>query len=150
MDPVVAELVSAFKHVHATLRDDVRAMDNAELNWKPAPETNSAAVLVVHTLGSEMEMVRIVANAPHQRDREAEFRTDGATTADLLALLDEADALLDELGPTITAEDLAARRPRREYAPEPCLHWLVTNYGHAREHVAHIELTRQLYAARNS
>lgn len=150
MDPVVAELVNAFKDVHAKLRNEVSGMDREELNWKPAPETNSAAVLVVHTLGSEMETVRIAANAPHQRDRDAEFRTDAATADDLLALLGEADALLDELAPGITAEDLADRRPRREYAPEPCLHWLVTNYGHAREHLAHIQLTRQLYAGRGA
>ncbi len=148
MEPVVAEVVRGFKDVHAKLRDEVRGMDREELNWAPGQETNSAAVLVAHTLGSEMEMIRIVANAPHERDRAAEFRTEAASAEDMLALLDEADALLDELGPKITAEDLAARRPRQDNPPSPGLHWLVTNYGHAREHLAHIQLTRQLYANR--
>ncbi len=150
MEPVVAEVVRGFKDVHAKLRDEVRGMDREELNWTPGPETNSAAVLVTHTLGSEMEMIRIVANAPNERDRAAEFRTDAATADDMLSLLDEADALLDELGPTITAEDLADPRPRRDNPPAPCLRWLMTNYGHAREHLAHVQLTRQLYAGREA
>jgi hypothetical protein len=146
MEPIVAEIVRDFKDVHAKFRDEVRGRSREELNWTPAPETNSVAVLVVHTLGSEMEMIRISADVPHPRDRDAEFRTDDADADALLALLDQADALLDELGPTISAEDLAAPRPRRDNPPQPCLHWLVTNYGHAREHLAHVQLTQQLYA----
>jgi hypothetical protein len=148
VEPIVAEIVRGFKDVHARLREEVRGLGREELNWAPAPETNSVAVLVVHTLGSEMETVRIAADVPHPRDRDAEFRTEDADAERLLALLDEANDLLDDLAPTITAEDLATPRPRRQYAPEPCLHWLVINYGHAREHLAHIQLTRQLYAAR--
>ena len=50
------------------------------------------------------------------------------------------------MAPRITAEDLAAVRPRGERTPETGLHWLLTNYGHAREHLGHIQLTKQLYA----
>jgi hypothetical protein len=50
------------------------------------------------------------------------------------------------MAPRITAEDLAAERPRADRPPETGLHWLLTNYGHAREHLAHIQLTKQLYA----
>lgn len=148
MEPVVAKITEQFKVVHDELRREVRGMDTGSLNWKPAPETNSIAVLVVHTLGSEAEVFRIVANVPSVRDREAEFQV-AESEADLLAKLDEADALLDELAAQITAEDLEATRPRRQNPPETGLHWLVTNYGHAREHLAHIQLTRQLLAAQS-
>jgi hypothetical protein len=50
------------------------------------------------------------------------------------------------MAPRITAEDLAAERPRADRPAETGLHWLLTNYGHAREHLAHIQLTKQLYA----
>lgn len=148
MEPVVAKITEQFKAVHDDLRKEVRGMDTESLNWKPAPDTNSIAVLVVHTLGSEAEVYRIVANVPSERDRAAEFQV-AEGEADLLAKLDEADALLDDLASKITAADLEAARPRRQSAPETGLHWLITNYGHAREHLAHIQLTKQLLAARS-
>jgi hypothetical protein len=148
VEPIVAKITEQFKAVHEDLRKEVRGMDTESLNWKPAPETNSIAVLVVHTLGSEAEVYRIVANVPSERDREAEFKV-AETEADLLAKLDEADALIDELAAKITAADLEDARPRRNNPPETGLHWLLTNYGHAREHLAHIQLTRQLLANRD-
>lgn len=147
MDDVVARISEQFKVVHGQLRDEVRGASADELNWIPAPETNSIAVLVHHTLGSEAEVYRVVANVPTQRDRLAEFGHAVAADAALLQELDVADALVDELAPRITAADLAERRSRRDSEPESGLHWLVTNYGHAREHLAHIQLTRQLYRA---
>ena len=148
MEQVVATVRDLFKDVHAKLRDEVRGMDAAALNWAPGPETNSAAVLVVHTLGSEAEILRVSSNTPSERNRDAEFVSEAATPEELVRRLDAADALLDELGPKIGAEDLEAERPRGTRAPEQVRWMLVTNYGHAREHQAHIELTRQLYAAR--
>ncbi|MFT4040727.1 MAG: DinB family protein [Thermomicrobiales bacterium] len=148
MEPVVAKITEQFKVVHESLRDEVRGMDEASLNWKPAPDTNSIAVLVTHTLGSEAEVYRIAANVPSDRDRESEFHV-ARDAASLLAALDSADALIDDLSAQITAADLEASRPRRNNAPETGLHWLVTNYGHAREHLAHIQLTKQLLAAKS-
>ena len=146
MDPVVAKIAEQFQVVHGQLRDEVRGLSVEELNWKPAPETNSIAVLVVHTLGSEAEVLRVAANVPGDRDRPAEFRVTANDAADLLREIDQADAYIEAMAPRISAEDLAAVRPRGEREPETGLHWLLTNYGHAREHLAHIQLTKQLYA----
>jgi hypothetical protein len=146
MDPVVAKIAEEFQVVHGNLRDEVRGLSAEELNWKPAPETNSIAVLVVHTLGSEAEVLRVAANVPGERDRPAEFRVTAMNAEDLLREIDQADAYIEAMVPRITAEDLAAERPRGERKPETGLHWLLTNYGHAREHLAHIQLTKQLYA----
>lgn len=147
MDPVVAKIAEQFKVVHGQLRDEVRGLSIEELNWKPAAETNSIAALVVHTLGSEAEVLRTAANVPGTRDRDAEFLATADDPDALLRHLDEGDAYLDEMAARITAADLAAMRERAGRGPETGLHWLVTNYGHAREHLAHIQLTKQLYAA---
>jgi hypothetical protein len=149
MDPVMAKIAEQFQVVHGQLRDEVRGLSVEELNWKPAPETNSIAVLVVHTLGSEAEVLRVAANVPGERDRPAEFRVTANDAEDLLREIDQADAFIEAMAPRITAEDLAAVRPRGERTPETGLHWLLTNYGHAREHLAHIQLTKQLYAETN-
>jgi hypothetical protein len=146
MDPVVAEIAEGFQTVHSQFRDEVRDCSPDELNWKPAPETNSIAVLVVHTLGSEAEVLRVAANVSGDRDRPAEFRATASDANQLLKEIDEADSYLEAIAPRITAEDLAAERPRGDRPAQTSLHWLLTNYGHAREHLAHIQLTRQLYA----
>ncbi len=146
MDPIAAKIASQFKVVHGQLRDEVRGLPVDELNWKPAPDTNSIAALVLHTLGSEAEVFRIVTNVPSARDRPSEFLATADAPDELIQQLDRADQLVDELAAQITADDLAAERPRGDRPPETGLHWLLTNYGHAREHLAHIQLTRQMYA----
>lgn len=145
MDPVVAKLDEFFRDVHQQLRAEVRDASVDELNWKPAPDTNSIAALVVHTLGSEAEVYRITANVSTNRDRPAEFLATADNQESLVRQLDAADALLDELSPRITADDLMAMKPRGDRPPQTGLHWLLNNYGHAREHLAHIQLSKQLY-----
>jgi hypothetical protein len=149
MDPVVAKVAEQFKVVHGQLRDEVRDLSLEELNWKPAPETNSIAVLVIHTLGSEAEVLRVAAQAPGVRDRDAEFRVTVNDAEDVIREIDQADSYLEAMAPRITAENLAAELPRGDRPPQTGLHWLITNYGHAREHLAHIQLTKQLYAQAN-
>jgi len=146
MEPIVAAVADGYRSVHDQMRNEIRGLGTEELNWTPAPETNSIATLVVHTVGSEGEIWRTVRGVPSDRDRPSEFRTRIASADDLLPLLDAADALLDELAPAVTAADLATVRPRPPREPQTGLTWLVTNYGHAREHLAHLQLTKQLYA----
>jgi len=144
---IATTLGALYRDVHDKLRDQVRGMDAGTLNWKPLPLANSVAVLIVHTLGSEREMIRAVRSLPTERDRESEFRAE-AEAADLLALLDQADADLDEHLVAVTAADLTELRPRGDRPPRPGLEWLLSNYGHAREHLAQVELTKQLYDSR--
>lgn len=147
MEPVVAEVAELYRGVHGKLRERVRGLDAVALNWTPAAEANSIAALVVHTLGSEAEVLRVVAGVTGERDRDAEFRAEAATADELIGRLDAADGLLRELTAVLTAADLADRRPRGDLPAETGLHWLLSNYGHAREHLGHVELTRQLYEA---
>ena len=81
------------------------------------------------------------------RDRPAEFKVE-VEADELLALLDRADRELDEQLGGLTAADLTELRPRGDRPPRPGLDWLVSNYGHTREHLAQIELTKQLYDSR--
>jgi hypothetical protein len=144
---VAATLGALFHAVHDGLREQVRDVDPGTLNWKPLPLANSIAVLVTHTLGSEQQMIRAVRSLTTERDREAEFKAE-ANAADLLAMLDRADRELDEHLGALTAADLTELRPRGDRPPKPGLEWLLSNYGHAREHLAQIELTKQLYDSR--
>ena len=144
----IASTVGVLYHsVHERMREHVRGMDRGTLNWKPLPLANSIAVLVVHTLGSEREAIHAVRAVTTERDRSSEFKAE-LEADELLALLDQADREVDEQLGGLTAADLTETRPRGDRPPRPGLEWLVSNYGHAREHLAQIELTKQLYDSR--
>jgi hypothetical protein len=144
---VASTVRAGLRDVHDKIREITVGLDREALNWKPHPEANSIAVLVTHTLGSEREMLAAVRGITVDRDRPSEFRAE-SDAGHLAALIDRADAELDEHAKAITAEDLTTPRPRGDRPPRPGIEWLVTNYGHAREHLAQIELTKQLYEGR--
>ena len=144
---VATTLGTLYHWVHDQMREQVRGMDHGTINWKPLPLANSIAVLIVHTLGSEREMIRAVRKLATERDRDAEFKAE-SDAADLIALLDQADRELDEHLGALTVADLTEMRPRGDRPPKPGLEWLLSNYGHTREHLAQIELTKQLYDSR--
>jgi len=144
----VATTVGALFHsVHEEMRKQVRGLDHGTINWKPLPLANSIAVLIVHTLGSEREMIRAVRRLATERDRDSEFKAE-MDSEDLIRLLDQTEHELDEQLGALTAADLTEMRPRGDRPPKPGLEWLLSNYGHAREHLAQIELTKQLYDSR--
>lgn len=145
MEPTVATIIDLFLAVHQQLRDSVREMDRKQLNWSPASETNSPAVLIMHTLASELDTLLLVRNLTGDRDRESEFRVAAASAAELLAAIDHADELLTKHGENITEDDLLATRTRPNREPQLAMHWLINNYGHAREHLGHLQLTAQIY-----
>jgi hypothetical protein len=142
-----AAFAKLYSELHENLRLQVRGLDEATLNWRPLPKANSVAVLVTHTLGSELEMMRSVRLVPTQRDRESEFRAEAGAER-LLEMIDAADREMGELIAAVTEADLAELRPRGDRPPRPGIQWMIANYGHAREHLAQIELTRQLYDSR--
>jgi hypothetical protein len=143
---LVGTIVALYQRVHQELRDALQHVDGQTLTWVPAPDTNSISILVVHLLGSEADMLRSVRGLPSDRDRDAEFAQRVATREELLNLVDAADGDLDRLGLEARVQDLRALRLRPNHpAAESGLYWLLRNYGHAREHLAHLQLTKQLY-----
>jgi len=146
-DPAVATLGTLFHELHEKLREQVRGLDPGTLNWRPLPKANSIAVLVTHSVGSELEMIRSVRSIATTRDRESEFKAESDASR-LLEMIDAADREMDESIAALTPADLTELRPRGDRPPRPGIEWLISNYGHAREHLAQIELTKQLYDSR--
>ncbi|MDQ3695191.1 MAG: DinB family protein [Chloroflexota bacterium] len=148
MEPAVESARTQLKLIHDGYRETVRGMDKAGLNWRPGAETNSAAALVIHVAASEAAILNAIkGNQAGPRDMAAEFHATAESDTELLARLDEMDVLFDQIGPSITAADLAAPR-QRPNGTQTGLYWLIHAVGHGREHLGHIQLTKQLYAAR--
>ncbi len=146
MDLYLSTVLDLFKSVYRSMDEEIQDLTPEALQWTPAPDTNSIAVLVVHTIGSAEEVIRIVRALESHRDREAEFIPNDVTLPALRDRLAQAQTFLDEVAATITADDLEAIRLRPNRDPETGMYWLLHNYGHAREHLAHIQLTKQLMA----
>ena len=146
MDLCISTTLDLFRDVYRNLDDEVQGLSDEELTWTPAPDTNSIAVLVVHTIGSAEEVIRVVRGLTSDRNREAEFIPNDLSEQALRARLAAALRFLDDTATGITTEDLAATHERPNRNPHTGMFWLLNNYGHAREHLAHIQLTKQLYA----
>ena len=148
MADVASTVLGLFGPLHDRVRAEVEGLDDDALNWSPGADANSIATIVIHMVGSEAETLRAVAGVSGARDREAEFTPVTRTPAEVLGVLDAADQLLAELRPAIGADRLGVVVALPTLPAEDRrsgLAWLVANYGHAREHVGHIQLTKQLY-----
>ena len=92
------------------------------------------------------QVLELVSGQDPARDRDAEFRTRADSAQRLLDALDNADALVDELVPKLTPQQLEQPLFRNDLTLAGA-RWLVRAFGHVREHAAHAELTRQLLLA---
>ena len=145
---VACAVLALFLQLHGQIRAEIEVLDREALNWVPTEGANSVATIVTHLLGSEAETVCSVAELPCERDRDAEFVDRERTIDVMLAMLDQADDLIRVAKPNINDARLKAvfalpTLPANE--KRSGLTWLVGNYGHAREHVGQIEVTKQLY-----
>ena len=141
--------VSLYQQIHDQLQDEISGLSELALSWVPGPDTSPIFTLVVHLLGSETEVLQIVRGLPSDRDRASEFSARVGDLEELMSRIQATDRLLGELGPQISDEDLATLRVRpsavRNSAPRTGLFWLLNSYGHAREHLAQLQLTKQLF-----
>lgn len=141
--------LALFLQLHDQVRAELANVSDSCLAYIPVSGANSISAIITHLVGSEAETLRAVAGEPVRRDRDAEFQTTRLTSPLARALLDAADQLVRQLAPLITQERLVARIALPTLPPDelrPGITWLIGNYGHAREHVGQIQLTKQLFA----
>ena len=152
---VNAALAGAWSELEDSLSDLialVEPLDEAAINWRPpAPDSNSIAVLVRHTIGSASMWCSIALDEPFERDRDAEFRVHESPAALVAALPEFVSSLrgqferLDAVDPASVHHD-----PRRGSDGEAhTAGWCIAHVlSHTGEHWGQIQLTRDLYRAR--
>ena len=128
---------------HAAMRKLVDGLSVETLDWRPGPETNSVAALCMHLLDAERHLTAWVAGVDLPRDREARFRVEGLTPAQIASEIDAVEgdvrAHLGRIG-----EEQLARSITRGERTRPGAWWLLQVVGHSREHLGQAELTLQL------
>ncbi len=152
MDGEARSLWAELEGIHKKARAAVEKLGDKGVVWQPAaPETNSAAVIVSHMCGSELQWVgEYVGGVPSKRVRDTEFKTPKATKKDLLAALDRTAAASQAAISKHTSAGLdkpATGRPEFKGTLRDCVLHALT---HESEHIGQLELTVQLWLAQNT
>jgi hypothetical protein len=146
-DPTVTAAADLLADSLTQMRETVAGADPAALDWRPGPDTNSIAVLTVHSMHATRSWLSVAMGAPlPERDRPAEFLATSDSVGDLLGFFDsmaaECRGLLNDgaaFDPE-TVRDTHIPGDRRSGA------WaLMHALQHLREHVGQTQLTRQLW-----
>jgi len=155
-DPLVEAASEIIGDSLRDIRTAAEGMSPEGLNWRPAgDDTNSIAVLVVHVLHSTRWWLSVATDAPApDRDRPSEFTSRATDASELLEFVDEMSAeFLRLLADAGDFDAGASRTSRPSYGPPETVTaaWaLLHALEHLREHVAHLQLTKQLWEARGS
>ena len=130
--------------------DQVRAcldrLDDAQVWWRPHPDSNAIGNLVLHVCGSTRHFVgRVVGGTGYERDRKAEFAQRGPIArADLLRVLDETVAETDGiLGALDPGRLLEAREVPRD-SPQSVLALVLRTSHHWAVHTGQIVYATKL------
>jgi uncharacterized damage-inducible protein DinB len=137
-----SDLVRLLRDLHVKLRRALADLDEESINWTPGPETSSIAGLVTHLLSSEQRnLLRVTGEDPPRNPGDIATRARDAQ--ELLRAVDAADARLAEVPERLATQLVdVVQHPVR--GPQPASVLLLETYGHLREHLAQLELTRQL------
>jgi hypothetical protein len=132
--------------LHADMRQVLAGLPLAALDWRPAVEMNSLAVLATHVAGSERYWVGEVAGGdPAHRDRPTEFRIYGLNEVELTARLDATLAHTRMVLEKLTLPELELRRQAGDRGEVTVAWALFHNLQHVGTHLGHMQLTRQLW-----
>jgi hypothetical protein len=150
-DPTIEGARSIVDESLDSMRSAITGASADALNQRPAgDDTNAVAVLVVHAVSSTRWWLSLgLGEALPERDRASEFLTTVADADELLGVFDpmaaDCRALLDT---NIAFDPGAIREDPRDGDKVTAVWALIHAVEHLREHVAHAELTRQVWEHR--
>jgi len=146
----VAAYLERIEDVRGQIRKLIAPLSSEALNWRPIEgeddhATNSLAVLAAHVAGSEhFWIAEVVGGVPPTRDRDAEFRTETAGAAALVAGLDAVAAETRQVMEGLTESDLGETRQAWDRVVP--VRWAILHViDHTSLHLGHIQLTYQLW-----
>lgn len=148
VDPTIEAAREILDEALEAMRASIAGATPDALNRRPAgDDTNSIAVLATHSMNSTRWWLHVAMGAePPARDRPSEFLATAAGAEELLSFFDgmatDCRAVLDAEVPF----DGGALRERDAEETVTAAWALLHALEHLREHVGHVELTRQLQA----
>jgi uncharacterized damage-inducible protein DinB len=152
MDPFFIDYYDRLSDLHHDLAASVEGLPVEALDWQPGPETNSLAVLITHTAGSERYWIGEVAGEePADRVRAQEFEADGRTAEELVELLDRALAHSRSVLSRLSINNLTEARVASMQGRSVTVSWaLLHALEHTAVHLGHVQITCQAWEQLNS
>ena len=150
MNALAAATLHRIEAMHISIKQVVAALPAEALDWSPAPQVNSVAVIVAHVCGSERFWIgEKVGGMPAHRNRDAEFVVRDLDQAALVEMLDATLEMAVHVLETLSLDRLS--QPAGNLRGETYdVAWALQ---HALEHVSlhtgHIELMRQWWESQN-
>ena len=137
---------------HNGIIQTIDGLPSEALDWVPGKDMNSITVLVFHTSGSVRFWIGdIVAQEDSNRDRDAEFRARDVEVDVLKKRLADNIEYARTALENMSLQDLETTRVRPSDGRELTVTYaLLHALEHAREHLAHIQMTRQLWEQKKS
>ena len=147
-DPTIEAARKILDHSFDAMRASIAGATPDMLNRRPAgDDTNSIAVLATHSMTSTRWWLHVAVGAePPARDRPSEFLATAAGANELLSFFDAMAADCRAVLETDDPFDAGALRERDGEETVTAVWALLHALEHLREHVGHVELTRQLQA----
>jgi len=136
--------------MHLEIEKTLALLPDEALDWQPGVEMNSIAVLIAHICGAERYLIGdAVMGEPSNRDRPAEFQTQGATSAELSQRVRLVDEYLLSAFERLSLHDLESQRIFPRDGRKILAGWAILHaFEHTAAHLGQIELTVQLWNQR--
>lgn len=146
MEALLSDYLNRLEMLHGELARALQAVPAEALDWSPAPEVNSLAVLAVHVAGAERYWAaELPGELGTERVRAEEFEAAAVPLAALLAGLDESLAAVRAVAGGLALADLA-RLVTLPDGVQWSVGWcLLHGLEHTALHVGHAQLMVQLW-----
>jgi len=153
--PELASYLERIEDLRRLVAELVAELPAEVLNWRPIDgrgdhAANSLAVLVTHIAGAEHFWIEeVVGGRPPTRDRDAEFATVAADSAELVQRLQAVGAATRTVFAGLDPAELeSTREARGRMVP---VRWCILHViDHTALHLGHMQITYQLWTGGQS
>ena len=147
MEQFFADFLERLQSLHADMKETIKKLPQAGLDWKPGSGMNSLCVLVFHATGAERYWIGDVAcQDPSGRDREAEFKVQGLDAAKLIERLDHSLDYARSAAVKLKLTDLQQLRLSPQDDRKYTAGWALAHaLEHTALHLGHAQVTRQFW-----
>ena len=147
MEQFLTDYLNRLQSLHDEIKETIKELPQAALDWVPGPGMNSLCVLIVHATGAERYWIGDVAcQDPSDRNRGAEFEAQGLAGDQLAERLDRGLIYVTKAAESLRLANLqeirTSPRDNRKYT----VGWALAHaLEHTALHLGHAQVTRQLW-----
>lgn len=147
MDKYFEALLDRLDELHRSVQKTLDELPPEAMDWVPAPDLNSVAVLVAHFSGAERYYIGdVVMGDLSFRDRSAEFRVKGMDAAALKHHIEELMTYERSAFERLSAAQLGEERVAPKDGRKFTVAWALNHaLEHTALHVGHIQITKQMW-----